>query len=67
MVRVGSTSFGDAVATVGNGNDSAALPLTVTINSGRQTAVAFNSYTSDFITFINCVNTYQPWWSTVEC
>jgi hypothetical protein len=60
VVRPGPTSSWGAPATVGNANDSAALPLTVTINSAGQAAVAFSAYTSDFTSFINYVNTYQP-------
>jgi hypothetical protein len=60
VVRPGPTSAWGAAATVGNANDSSALPLTVTINSAGQAAVAFSAYTSDFTSFINYVNTYQP-------
>ena len=60
VVRPGPTSAWGAPATVGNANDSAALPLTVAINSSGQAAVAFSAYTSDFTSFIDYVNTYIP-------
>jgi len=60
VVRPGPTSAWGAPATVGNANDSEALPITVAINSSGQAAVAFSAYTSDFTSFINYVNTYVP-------
>jgi hypothetical protein len=60
VVRPGPTSAWGAPATVGNANDSAALPLTVAINNAGQAAVAFSAYTADFTSFINYVNTYVP-------
>jgi hypothetical protein len=60
VVRPGPTSAWGAPATIGNANDSSALPLTVAINSSGQAAVAFSAYTSDFTSFINYVNTYIP-------
>lgn len=60
VVRPGPSSAWGAPATVGVANDSNGLPITVTINSSGQAAVAFTGYTSDFTSFINYVNTYVP-------
>jgi len=60
VVRPGAGQPWGAPATVGSANDAGGLPITLTINSAGQAAIAFTAYTSDFTSFINYVNTYQP-------
>jgi hypothetical protein len=47
-------------ATAGTSFDGGGVPEGVAINSAGRAAVVFHGYSSDFLTFIEYTNTYQP-------
>jgi len=50
----------NAPATVGTSFDAGGNPESVAVNSAGQAAVVFHGYSSDYLTFIEYTNTYQP-------
>ncbi len=50
----------NAPATVGTTFDAGGNPESVAINSAGQAAVVFHGYSSDYLTYIEYTNTYQP-------
>ena len=50
----------NAPATVGTSFDAGGNPESVAVNSAGQAAVVFHGYSSDFLTYIEYTNTYQP-------
>jgi len=58
--RSGPGAAWNAPATAGKSFDAGGQPESVAINSAGQAAVIFHGYSSDFLTYIEYSNTYQP-------
>jgi hypothetical protein len=58
--RPGSGKPWNAPSTAGTTFDAGGPPESVAINSAGQAAVVFHGYSSDFLTYIEYTNTYQP-------
>jgi len=50
----------NAPATVGTSFDGGGVPESVAVNASGQAVVVYHGYSSDFLTYIEYTNTYQP-------